>query len=78
LDCDDEFYPDYLANIARVSNRGDVLLFQFDWEYRDPNGKTKVFIWDPSEFRDRLFNQNPAGILGVAHRRELIESLGVR
>src|SRR3954447_5681621 len=31
LDCDDEFYPDYLGQVARLSDRADILVFGYDY-----------------------------------------------
>ena len=76
LDCDDEFYPDYLESVARFRSKGDVLIFRYDYESNDAETKGQVFTWDPAEFRDYLFAANPTVPLGVAHRRELMTQAG--
>ena len=73
LDCDDEFYPGYLREIARFRSRGDVLVFQHDQE--TPSGS--IWTWDPAEHRDQLFMFNLSVPLGVAHRRELLALAGM-
>jgi glycosyltransferase involved in cell wall biosynthesis len=35
LDRDDEYYPDYLANVRRLCQETDVLVFGYDYVYED-------------------------------------------
>ncbi|MGO8752645.1 MAG: glycosyltransferase [Thermoguttaceae bacterium] len=76
LDCDDEFYHDYLENVARLHSKADVLIFQYDCECDDPNGGRVLQTWDPAPFRDRMFMFTLSVPLGVAHRRELLTKVG--
>jgi len=76
LDHDDEYYPDYLAHVARLSARGDVLVFAYDIEQPDLRGRPVVTEWDPAAVRGDLFARNISTPLGVAHRRALIADAG--
>lgn len=76
LDCDDEYYPHYLQAVAEHRSKGDILLFQFDWETDDPKGGTHVVTWDPAVYRDWMFTMNFIGTLAIAHLRELILRAG--
>ena len=77
LDCDDEFYPDYLESIHRFRGLGNVLVFQYDYEPYSPICGGKVRTWDPRRLRDRLFMTNISVPLGIAHRRSVLTKAGV-
>ena len=70
LDQDDEYYPDYLANIGRLGDAADVLMFGYDFAYEDGPVGNRPPSWDPGRVRELLFVQHIATPLGVAHRRE--------
>lgn len=72
LDCDDEYDPQYLEHVARLRDKGDVLVFGYDFVHED--GRTTR--WRPEENRHRMFATNIVVPLGIAHRREWIETLG--
>jgi glycosyltransferase involved in cell wall biosynthesis len=72
LDCDDEYYPDYLEQILRHRDKGDVLVCGYD--IRNPDGS--IVPWDPGRHRRELFLRNIAAPLGVSHHRKLIELTG--
>ncbi len=75
LDCDDEFYPDYLGQVARLRNKGDVLIFGYDYVV-DRQGQPEVRTWDPTPHGARFFETNLSTPLGVAHRRDLGTRVG--
>jgi glycosyltransferase involved in cell wall biosynthesis len=78
LDCDDEYYPEYLSYVEHFRDRGDVLVFCYDVidEAGVILGAGRVTTWDPSCVRCFLMHANVACPLGVAHRRELLERVG--
>ena len=76
LDRDEEYYPDYLANVARFRDRADVLLFGYDFVYEDGPLGERPASWDPGRARQLFFAQNIVTPLGVAHRRELWRKAG--
>lgn len=78
LDCDDEYYPDYLAHARGHAARADVLVFAFD--VVDAGEGTlapgEVRTWDPGLVRAELLERNITNPLGVAHRRGLLDEAG--
>ena len=76
LDQDDEYYPDYLANVLRLGENTDVLMFGYDFAYEDGPMGNRPPNWDPGLVRQLLFMQHIATPLGVAHRREFWEKTG--
>ena len=77
LDCDDEFQPLHLANIAALRHRGDVLVFCYD--IISPPAETSdrwIYTWNPAVSRDRLFCGNIATPLGVVHHRNWADKIG--
>jgi glycosyltransferase involved in cell wall biosynthesis/GT2 family glycosyltransferase len=75
LDPNDEFYPDYLAVVAKNWNEADVLIFHYDLLFEDAPLDTPLETWSPDNTRNRLFCDSIAA-LAVAHRRSLIERVG--
>ena len=75
LDCDDEYYPDYLVQVARLRDKGDVLIFGYDYIV-DREGSHELRTWDPAPHRARFFEANLTTPLGVAHRRSLAAQVG--
>lgn len=71
LDCDDEFYPEYLDNVDRLGAKGDVLVFGYDYVDERIGPAAPVRTWDPTPYRHLLFMRNFATPLGIAHRRGL-------
>ena len=57
LDQDDEYYPDYLANVARLRDKADVLVFGYDFVYEDGPAGERPPSWDPGRVRQFLFVQ---------------------
>ena len=47
LDADDEYYPDYLEQVAAARSKGDVLMFGFDVVYEDGLPRSRTEDWDP-------------------------------
>jgi glycosyltransferase involved in cell wall biosynthesis len=76
LDRDDEYYHDYLAQVARHCDQADVLMFAYDLIYDGGPASGRRESWDPSPVRQNLFIDNITIPLGVAHRRELWERVG--
>lgn len=79
LDCDDEYYPDYLEWVNRCRWKADVLVFAYD--AIDDDGvfmrPGEVRTWDPAMVRSILLQRNVACPLGVAHRRDLLGRVGI-
>jgi glycosyltransferase involved in cell wall biosynthesis len=55
LDCETEYYPDYLETVAKMGPKGDVLVFCYDvkdecWLEGDP-----IRTFDPEQLRLQLF-----------------------
>ena len=76
LDQDDEYYPDYLATVARFSGKADVLVCGYDFVYEDGQAGDRPASWDPAAVRPLLFAHSISTPLGVAHRRDLWEKVG--
>ena len=76
LDHDDEYYSDYLANVARLGDKADVLMFGYDFVYDDGPIGDRPPSWNPRLVRQSFFVQCIATPLGVAHRRQLWEKVG--
>ena len=77
LDCDDEYRPEYLDQVARVADRGDVLVFGYDLVRDDETGHgLPAGSWDSTLHQDALFTRNVATPLGIAHRRDLFARVG--
>ncbi len=76
LDGNDEYYPDYLEQVARLGEQGDVLIFGYDY-IKQADGEIPEFgTWSSIPNRHLLFLDCPAIPLGVAHRRALWEQVG--
>lgn len=75
LDCDDEFYPDYLEHVARLRNRSDILIFGYDY-LAEGEDLSRARTWSPVPHKVLFFEKNLSTPLGVAHRRELWEQVG--
>ncbi len=76
LDPGDEYYPNYLAEVAASGQENDVLLSAFDITYEDASADGRPATWDPGQVIDRLFAENIAPPLAVAHRRSVLERVG--
>jgi hypothetical protein len=75
LDCDDEYYPNYLSEVARLQMRADFLIFGYDY-VRDEVQAQGSRTWDPIPFSHLFFEKNLTVPLGVAHSKELWEKVG--
>ncbi len=74
LDCDDEYYPDFLSNVRRFIVKADVLVFGYD---RDSSSMgLGMTPWFPLTYLYHFFEINITTPLGVAHRRELLTRVG--
>jgi glycosyltransferase involved in cell wall biosynthesis len=76
LDHDDEYYPDYLAQVDRLHGTGEVLIFALDVVYDDRDPAAPARTWEPARLSRNLFARNIVVPLGVAHRRTLWEKVG--
>jgi glycosyltransferase involved in cell wall biosynthesis len=78
LDADDEYYPGFLAAVAGLADRGDVLVFRYDQFDERPRSPSfgRLSAWDPAAHRDRFPADNVFVPLAVAHRRDLIDRVG--
>ena len=76
LDPGDEYYPHHLAQIVAAGQASDVLLFGFDIAYENGLAAGRPTAWDPGRAVDRLFAENIAAPLGVAHRRAVLQRVG--
>ena len=87
LDSDDEYYPHHLDQLVRLRDKGDVLVFGYDFIeddgqclHPDPlpkgEGTTRPRTWHPEVHGHQLFAVNIVVPLGIAHRREWIDKVG--
>ena len=76
LDQDDEYHADYLAQVARLRGRADVLVFGYDLVWEDGQTIARPAACDPIAYRNDFFLHSIVTPLGVAHRRELWTSAG--
>lgn len=73
LDCDDEFAPDHVERILKLSGQcRDAMVFRYDLV--DQNGVTTAY--DPAKIYPLNPRRNFSTPLGVAHRAELFEKVG--
>ncbi len=77
LDCDDEYYSDYLEHVVHFMTKGDVLVFCFDHEVRGSETGLALLSRDPAIFHEQFFMANRAVTLGVSHRRSLLAEAGM-
>lgn len=79
LDCDDEYYPNYLQHVWRWQLKADVLVFAYDAVDDGVGllGLGRRITWDPAVVRELLMYRNIACPLGIAHRRELLDRVGL-
>lgn len=75
LDCDDEYYSDFLENAARLQGRSDVIIFGYDYMI-EGDDQSKIQMWDPTPYRKSFFEGNVSTPLGVVHRHELWTQVG--
>ena len=60
LDCDDEYYPNYLAEVARLQTKADFLIFGYDYVQDGVQGGA-LRRWDPTPFTHLFFEKNLTG-----------------
>jgi hypothetical protein len=79
LDCDDEFYPDYLARVHAWRARGDVFVCGYDFRDDRPDSPEhgRVTAYNPVPLRGLVLQRNIATPLGVAHSRALLDRVGL-
>jgi glycosyltransferase involved in cell wall biosynthesis len=79
LDCDDEYYPDFLGQVHRHQPGWDVLMFAYDIVYPSSpsSAEPNVTSWDPAPFRGRIMQEHIAVPLGVTHQRRLLDKAGL-
>jgi len=76
LDCDDEYYPHYLASIVPFFRQCDVVLCGYDIFVEGASTDRPAGSWDPAQRRGSPFGENINTPLGVAHRRSLLDAVG--
>jgi glycosyltransferase involved in cell wall biosynthesis len=81
LDCDDEYYPDYLGCVHAHQGHADVLIFAYD-VVRAASGPgsaaaTRIDTCDPALHRASFMHSNMVGYLAVAHCRGLLDRVGL-
>jgi len=76
LDRDDEYYTDHLTHVWQFRDRGDVLVFGYDFVYEDGPAGGRLPSWDPAQARQHIFTSGVCTPLGVVHRREWWEKVG--
>jgi GT2 family glycosyltransferase len=76
LDQDDEYHPDYLAQVARLHGRADVLVFGYNLVSEDGQAGHRPAACDPAAHRNDFFLHCIVTPLGVAHRRQLWTTAG--
>ena len=79
LDHDDEYYPEYVQLISHYHGQADVLFFAYDLLEERPEHPNfgQISTWIPQQVSHLLMVQNIAVPLGVAHRRQLLEKVGL-
>jgi glycosyltransferase involved in cell wall biosynthesis len=79
LDCDDEYYADYLEHVSILEDRADVLVFDYDRVLDGERGSSEMIQpWDSALLRGDLFwlGGGTVTCLGVAHGREFGAAVG--
>lgn len=92
LDAGEEFYPDYLEHVAKLSVKANLMIFGYDFisqkpsppaplseeDVRDYFAKVPSIVatWEPHRLKENLFAKPIAALLGIAHRRELFDKVG--
>jgi glycosyltransferase involved in cell wall biosynthesis len=79
LDCDDEYEAHYLQEVVAWGGNADVLVFGYDLLEDSAEGRPPALLrtWQPAELYPRLFERNMTTPLGIAHRRILLERVGL-
>ncbi len=79
LDHDDEFDPEHFERVWAWRDRGDMLVFRYRLleERSGHPGFGLATEYDPAARHDRMFSETIAVPLGVAHRRTLLDRVGV-
>jgi hypothetical protein len=75
LDCDDEFYPDFVAHAVGLSDHAGLSIFRYDC-LAEGDDHARAQTWDPAPSGHLFFEQNVTVPLGVVHRRELWAKVG--
>lgn len=78
LECEDEYYPDYLERVKAWQPRADVLVFAHTVAEGSESGHglTPPYTWDASVGHRRLRWEEIVAPLGVAHRYPLPTAAG--
>lgn len=74
LDCDDEFYPDHLANVWRNRERADCLLFSYD-VLDERSGEASIH--DTASKLEFVSTYGVCVPLGIVHHRALLDRVGL-
>ncbi len=79
VDVCDELYTAHLDHVARLVNRSDLLIFDYDLVLTQDDGDDEIVdVWDSSCLkRDLFFMSGDSTLpLGFAHRREIALRIG--
>ena len=76
MDSDEEYHPDYFANVVKHQNKGDVLVFCYDLVSSRSEVGDSTLTWDPATAQQDFFLRSIFLPLGVAHRRSWISRIG--
>ncbi len=79
LDHDDEFEPQHFERVWQWRDRGEVLVFRYRLQEERPGHPAfgTLTDYDPAARYDRMFDETIAVPLGVAHRRDLVDRVGL-
>lgn len=75
LDCDDEYYPDYLEQVVRLSQQAQILIFGYDYCV-EGDKSSSIRFWEPTQHSHTFFERNLTTPLGLAHHRSLLNQVG--
>ncbi|WP_020467935.1 FkbM family methyltransferase [Zavarzinella formosa] len=79
LDQDDEFYPGHFARLHEWRDKPGVLVFRYDQidELAGSRSPGRITEYDPAARRQAMFTETVMVPLGVAHRRDLLDRVGL-
>ncbi|MHB9049793.1 MAG: glycosyltransferase, partial [Pirellulales bacterium] len=76
LDACDEFHEQYLRQVAKLGARHDLVVFGYDFVPHGESIAEQIPPWEPHRMRHSLFARPVAALLGISHRRALLDKVG--
>jgi glycosyltransferase involved in cell wall biosynthesis len=76
LECEDEYYPDYLETVANIGLNCSVLVFCNDMKEEGWNEGDPIATWHPQKISSLLYLRKIVGPLNIAHHRDLMLNVG--